>query len=62
MGEIREIFHYYCPNVDRLIVCILLDLIDLPLMHIRIDFNSLRSNSFRILCKTGIVATDATVD
>jgi hypothetical protein len=32
----------YCPNVDRLIVFILLDLIDLTPMHLGIDFNSLR--------------------
>src|SRR6266536_2117883 len=32
----------YCPNVDRPIVCILLDLIDLTSMHSGIDFNSLR--------------------
>jgi len=31
--------NHYCPNVDRLIVCILLDLIDLTPMHVGIDFN-----------------------
>ena len=36
------IYYHYCPNVDRLIVCILLYLIDLTPMHVGIDFNSLR--------------------
>jgi hypothetical protein len=35
---------HYCPNVDRLVVYILLDLIELTPMHVGIDFNSLRRN------------------
>jgi len=34
-----------CPNVDRLIVCILLDLIDLTLIPLGIDFNSPRRSA-----------------
>ncbi len=34
-------FHHYCPNVDRVIVC-MLDLIDLTPMPVGIDFNSPR--------------------
>jgi hypothetical protein len=33
---------YYCPNVDWLIVCILLDLIELTPMRVGIDFNPRR--------------------
>jgi hypothetical protein len=32
----------YCPNVDRFIACILLDLIELTRIHVGIDFNSLK--------------------
>ena len=39
------IFHFYCPNVDWLIVCILLDLIELTPMRVGIDFNSQRLTS-----------------
>ena len=35
------ITHHYCPNVDWLIVYILLDLIDLTPIHVGIDFNSM---------------------
>jgi hypothetical protein len=43
------ICHHYCPNVDRLVDCILLDLIDLTPMHVGIDFNSLKLNQTTFL-------------
>jgi hypothetical protein len=39
------IFHHYRPNVDWVIVCILLDLIELTPMRVGIDFNSQRLSS-----------------
>jgi len=37
--------NHYCPNVDWLIVCISMDLIELTPMGVGIDFNSQRLTS-----------------
>ena len=49
-----DIFHYYCPNVERPIVCIVLDLIDLTTMPVGLDFNSPRlTPAIRLAGSTG---------
>src|SRR5712691_4982922 len=49
-----DIFHFYCPIVERPIDCILLDLIDLTTMPVGLDFNSPRlTAAIRLAGSTG---------